>query len=459
MTVRLPERSISKLPLGFPGLPCEEETLEQKTGRLVIESRGSSSLSEKVPNFVAMDFSWLVRSLVDLVPGATKCSFFYQFEGLNSAFHVILGVYEAVKQFFAFDLARKIGDRDGVIDAAIELTRASVQTGGGAAILIYRPMAIITAAKGVSASSLFGRVTYAVGQLVTLVFGVFYGLCGIIGARNLFKLIKFYNKYYACTSESEKHKLLVSYLESQEEIEKLKNGLNDDKTREKFIKEAKKILPLICENERMRAQVLSDSDQLANIGCIFAQNKLKMTKEAQLTRLIGHKAVRELKDPAASGIVEINRVAVEKIVLSGLAIVYGVLGLATSIAALIFTGPLGIMLVTLVMIVTVILPMSITDAYCQYVDLRDTAPKAHDKKYLLINTVVALIVTGLAIAFTSIFSFGIVPILLTLLVSGFWLCMNAVIYINILKFEKNQMSLSLEETNPNWLEMQELKAQ
>lgn len=419
------------------------ETLRQKVGRFVIEQRGGLLLSGKASNaaYVGMDFSWLIRSVTDLFPNPKKYSFFYQSEGFASAFNFVTGIYDVVKSFFRVEHARKIGDRDGAVDAAIDLTKAGVQAGGGAAIIAYRPVAIVAAAQGSSAASLLGRVSYGLGQLATGLFGIFYMLCGINGARSLFRLIKFYTKYYGCTTPEEKCKFLKEYLDvSKEERRALRhNCRNDEKLKQKYIEEARTILPLIYNKEKKCRKVSRNEKKLARIGRLFAENKLKMKKEAELTRLIGARAVKDIKGEAPNLeklMSTVQGVAIEKIAINSLLVFFGFVGISATIAGFIFTGPLGFALVTLATIFGVILPMGFVDAYSHYADLRESGPGAHDKKFLIINSVVALIAMGVSIVLTSIFSFGILPILLTLLVSGVWIGLNVISYRNILNAER-----------------------
>ncbi|MES2344712.1 MAG: hypothetical protein V4494_02080 [Chlamydiota bacterium] len=421
----------------------EVETLRQKVGRFVIEPRGGFLLSGKASNasYVGMDFSWLIRSVTDLFPNPTKYNFFYQSEGFASAFNFIIGIYDVVKSFFRIEHALKIGDYDGTIDAAVDLTRAGVQTGAGAAITAYRPVAVVVAAQGFSSASLLGRVSYGLGQLATGLFGIFYMLCGINGARSLFRCVKFYTKYYQKKTPEEKYNFLKTYLDvSKEERRALRhNCRNDEKLKQKYIEEGRTILPLIYDKEKKCSKVSKNEKKLARIGRLFVENKLKMKKEAELTRLIGALAVKDIKGGAPDLdklMSTVQGVAIEKIVINSLAVVFGFAGIAATVAGFIFTGPVGFALVTLAMIFAVILPMSFVDAYSHYVDLRESGPGKHDKKFLIINSVVALIAMGVSIVLTSIFSFGILPILLTLLVSGVWLGLNVISYRNILNLER-----------------------
>lgn len=421
--------------------------------------------------FVNADINWAIRTVAVDLPNAInanasktgtvaeKLNYFYQAMGITTALNAILGTLGSVKNFFNILFSYEIGDKDGVVENTLSLGASLTQAIGGATYVASRPLALAALATNTTISmtsaSLLGRATSFLSQAGVAVFGVFYGMLGAIGGWNLFKLIQFKYRYFRA---KDKVKFLHKELRqlSRSEKKKLKSLKKHKHGQKELINEAKKMLPSVASETHFKKKdwkrlfKVIDKEELINLGYGFKIKKLEMKHEMQLKRVAGGKAVELLKkyehirpenlsnSKKREIIAKTNQAWNTKVVINTLLVVLGCAGVAATIAGFIFTAGIAPIIITAVWILAVIIPMLIVDGYCYYVDLKETGPGKYDKKFLIASSVIAVLAAVTAITMTCIFSFGIAPIVLTLLLTAVWLGINGFTYRCILNAEKKQ---------------------
>ncbi|MES2344710.1 MAG: hypothetical protein V4494_02070 [Chlamydiota bacterium] len=357
-----------------------------------------------------------------------------------------------------------VGDSQTVIEGGTKLAASAAQTASAVGLVIFRPMNIASMAMGINATSfgsasLFGKLTFGLGQVSTGILGIFYALTGALGAFNLYHLLKFkYHKPNQLASNETKMNFLLGKLESKDtDFAKL----NDFNTKD-CIKEAKRMLPKVCAELKMSKEewkelyaALGDKN-LIQIGDAFKKRKLELKQEMQLARVIGDSAVEDLKkykklkekknftDQERIELSNKSKVIIDKtekawdrkVIVNTLLTFAGIMGVGATAMALLCTGGIGAMVAVGILVVAVIIPMTLIDAYNYCTDLKESDPGIHDKKFLIITSVVAFLSMALSIGLMVALSAGLAPILLTLILGSFWLLINAYTYKKIGEAEK-----------------------
>jgi low affinity Fe/Cu permease len=119
--------------------------------------------------------------------------------GTTTSFNSLMGAIAAKSAYDRYQRATEIGC--GVfsserVESGIDTVRGAVQSVAGATYIPYRPLSMTTSILGVNAGSftapsVLGQVTYSLGAVGSLLFGVFYACLGMFFASNTARLANF----------------------------------------------------------------------------------------------------------------------------------------------------------------------------------------------------------------------------------------------------------------------------
>jgi hypothetical protein len=359
------------------------------------------------------DLNWAIRTTcVDLTSAlgypVDKSGIFYHLMGITTIFNLFAGTFNTLKTGSQVTQALSLDDKQGMIAEGLSFASSVAQTLGGAAMLLFRPASLFLEVVQPKGAVSLKHATLRLGQAASAIFGVFYALLGLSSLCHLYQLLKFRCQY---TLEKDKVTFLRNQLDlTPQEQRKLKN----------------------CSDAKLE--------------------KMKLKHEVQLERIIGGSSTMQRlkrcysfssKKKKDALIAKVERAWLTNTLVHSLYVLSGFTGCVTTIAGFVFTGNVGAIAIASVWIFAVILPMMAADAYNYYADLQNTPPGRYDKHLLILNSIVALMVTGGTVVFTSIFSFGVVPIVLTLVLGALWLAINGISYANILNYEKSHRTLTV----------------
>jgi hypothetical protein len=361
---------------------------------------------------------------------------------VTSTLSILNGVHK-------IDEGDAVGDSQTVIEGTLGFASGIASTVAAIGLLFFRPLNIASNTLGMQATSLMSgtlleRVTFGLGQISTVIVGIFYVLTMALGAFNLFQLFKF--KYNELNSTEEKIDFLLTLLavKDVEEIE-VRNGYTDND----FRKEAERMLPRACAELGIKKKEWKklytkfnqkDPNILVQLGMSFKIKKLWLKREMQLSRVVGEKTVDLLKeyknetDPTKRGpllktiIERVDAVWNRKTMINALLVFAGMMGIIATTFAIIGTAGISPFIVAGFLVLAVMLPLTFVNVYNYCKALNEAAPGAHDKKFLVISSVVAFVSMLISFGFMLALSAGLMPLLLTLAIGVFWLVINAYTY-------------------------------
>lgn len=139
---------------------------------------------------VVADISYFGRTLADLGTDPV-----YQAIGVTTGENVFMGFYAAFKAWDRFQKASRVGDFGGKVDGSLDTLRGITQGIGGGFYLGYRGTMIASEIGNVNtamnATTVLGKVTFALGVIGNFFFGLFYLFIGVWGGYHLYQSGKF----------------------------------------------------------------------------------------------------------------------------------------------------------------------------------------------------------------------------------------------------------------------------
>ncbi|MBS0606704.1 MAG: hypothetical protein JSR57_07125 [Verrucomicrobia bacterium] len=139
---------------------------------------------------VVADISYFGRTLADLGTDPV-----YQAIGVTTGENVFMGFYAAFKAWDRFQKASRVGDFGGKVDGSLDTLRGITQGIGGGFYLGYRGTMIASEIGNVNtamnATTVLGKVTFALGVVGNFFFGLFYLFMGVWGGYHLYRSGKF----------------------------------------------------------------------------------------------------------------------------------------------------------------------------------------------------------------------------------------------------------------------------
>jgi hypothetical protein len=127
--------------------------------------------------------------------------------GVTTGVNVFQGWWAAKKAKARFDAARRIKDREGMIEGGIDTARGAFQSAGGAAYLGYRGTMIATNVRPLSvpaiAGTSLGKAAYLFGLIGNVCFTAFFALISLWSAYGLRNHIRFGAALKAASQEGD----------------------------------------------------------------------------------------------------------------------------------------------------------------------------------------------------------------------------------------------------------------
>ncbi|MBS0629976.1 MAG: hypothetical protein JSS30_07140 [Verrucomicrobia bacterium] len=420
--------------------------------------------------FTVSDYTFAYRSIIDLcnslgvggwfhqIFGGTDASLVYQASGFSSALGVFVGAVQMQRAFENLAVSEAISDKRGALIGRVDVLKNGAYIGGALGLSGFRAFSIFDSVKGIapspSSASLVGRATYGVLIVGLVLYAVFFALLGVITGVKVYEGKKFTKKLEGQSLQEQ-----IAILKRQMNgdpmaiFEKLKTKMGEEGARQKLIDTA-----LSSGKEQLRALlkelnipevtdeklseivkgVVDDPEQLMEIGLILLTQSVQAKKLAKLGRILNKEGLEALKTLAslneeelltkgAELIDKIQNGAKKKLIEHGVLIGIFIFGVITLIAAMVFSGGLGLVVAAVLMLVFTILSIGL-DGYYLVQSYKEEAPAAHDKKMLLISSIVAvasfLIIAALVAS--GVVSMGTIPLVAGLIVLLIWLAQNGI---------------------------------
>jgi len=415
---------------------------------------------------MASDYASITRDLQDLGMVLGMDSVFtsqdmlvaYQTFGTVTGINMIIGIVRVVHGFAAKRAAESIGDRQGALLGRVAIAGGGALATGGACFAAFRGLAIYNVVNGVKASSLLGRITHGLASAGMVCASIFFALLTVACGINLHAGLKLKNKIEGAMDFTAKAVLLEKKFGAKpgRVLEKLieKTGskeLAEKVLREEAISSGKSHLKALMKELGM-AQI-SDEEcdeivrgsvgaqvgffgtldgKLQELGLELQTQKTQMRKDEKMERLLsstGIEAVKSLKGSKATqkliDVITASNKGKIKEYAANIAIL--VLGMVTLSAAIVLSGGVGFILASVLMLGFGLL-MTAADGYYLLQSYKDGVPAKHDKKLLALSSVMAFtsLASMLALGFAGIVSFGVVPIVITAILTALWLGQNGV---------------------------------
>ncbi len=154
---------------------------------------------------VISDVSWLFRSL--MVEGTAA-----EWMGLTTGECIIRGPITAMKAWEAFQAARAVGDRSGMVGAGMDLASRVNQAAGGAFYLVYRGLMAVADWKNVNtaynATTLLGKAAFWVGTIGNIFFTLLFAAMTLWGGWAIWENAWFRAELEGCKDNKELSDLL-----------------------------------------------------------------------------------------------------------------------------------------------------------------------------------------------------------------------------------------------------------
>lgn len=198
-------------------------------------------------------------------------------------------------------------------------------------------------------------------------------------------------------------------------------------------------------------------------GLQLKMRKLELKKELKLARLTSADCVKMIKEANVAGkIVSIDGAVrpisedntAQKIVdtvvsalnfkrdLNIVGVIACVVGVISMILAIVFSGGIGAVIGAVISLVAVLLMLGL-DGYCMKMSLDSEPVGRNDKKVLLTSTALCLLSAGVVVGLmaSGVVSFGILPLVLTLVLAAVWLGHNGYAWYIINQKEKKHPTI------------------
>lgn len=468
----------------FTPTPNEKPHLSEEVLRKAIFAEGSflplaskphiSSLSMGT-SFMVSDYTSLYRAFQD-----TAVSYFAlhpksDFWGLKELFahrDVALGYHafgttSGLGAFIGASLMRQdlsemayvdtIGDKRASLMQRVSLVRDGSLMGASIGFVVFRILSMLDAARK-SAPSLMGRIASGFLYLGLSLFAVFFTLYAVVYGTQIYEGTKLQKKLSAAKNLEEKLAILQKKIgfdpqklaekfQDQELIEE--GSLRAKIAVEKLIKEIgvegiskerlEEVTTAILEEGKFET-----SDFLL-LGLQGKVQKVALKKKNKMMRLLGKEGMEALSQIQSEGkglqkrvtkgdtglaqdlvkkVEEANRNLLKErsVVLSVF-----ILGIISMVLPIICAAGTGLLLSSAAMLVFSILMLGV-DAYYLAQSYREDVPAIHDRKLLIVSSVIAVasMTTVIALGATGVVAMGGFPLIVSIVLLTFWLIQNGV---------------------------------
>jgi len=367
----------------------------------------------------------------------------------------------------------------------------------------------------ISATTLLGRVTFGATTAATGLFGLFYLFFSIVSGMKMFKTLKFWKKLDEGQGHLE---FLVKKISNNPEISlgKIRQKFSNEKFNEKLQKEGIEFFSKRIQSDPISYELnhdiirelftffdadngLSEEDkssffkelgldlqknpellQLNTLEFLGLKQLLENTqykKELKLVQAIGEECTQFVKEAAESDLVQrisstdeiVKKAAIKeaesliekihktlKVNLSRQTAyaVAGAIGVIAAILSIVLSGGTVLIVAGVLFAITALL-MLCADAYALNAGLSaDELPGKHDKKLVIANTVLCVLAIISAIGLCVVFPAALIPLLISMTISGAWIINNSVTLTRLHIKQKQHPSLQdflkeLELSNDN----------
>ncbi len=336
--------------------------------------------------------------------------------GFTTGFSAISGALDVNSALIEIRTAEKVNDTAGKTLAQLKLVKGTAQTIGGAVYIPVRALslaALSTSAKAVSViAGTLGSIGSACFNIVSILAAISIGIK--LNDQRLFR------------------KELDAILQDP--------NLQEPERPTKALEHLKKLATVSTqEKEEIRTELRAQPENQA-LSSLHLDAKVEeksslllQRKEAHLKRLIDSESIKQIREkgPAeANEVIEaVLNASLKKVVWSSIGMVLISIGLALTVAAFIFTGPIGIIVTTAIGLATS-LGWLIYDGYELIKEFQEAAPGRFDKLAILISSIVAVI----AVSLVFFLGGGLAPIIAACIVGALWLAINGVCYYRLYKY-------------------------
>lgn len=440
-------------------------------------------------SFVVADYTSLYRSVQDLAVGIwdrfpqAPLSFLkdfmsskdialgYHIFGSASSLNVVIGLVQLKAAYDLCAFAKAIGDEEGLLQGRLSCIQSTTLFGAGVSFAAYRPLSIYGIATNSSPMSLIGRLSYASVQAGMAFYAVFFTMSTAVLGLQVHEgmtFVKGLDRAGDLTAQVEwlQQKLQV---DPKEVHQKLTREHGTDKATDLLIDEAissgkegirsmMKEMGIPKVQEAKLEEIVRDavkkscsgwtaeavqkqmSEKLMLVGLSMRVQKTQLKQSTKMQRILGRTGFEVLQEVAslkgrvtktdakAQELVDkIRASAVSSITESAIVGAVSAMGIVAMVAAIVFTGGLPLIISSAFMLVFSIL-MSAIDGYYLYMSYKEERPADHDKKMVVLSTLVgvASFLTLVALGATGVVSMGIFPIVVAAILSALWVGQNGV---------------------------------
>jgi len=405
----------------------------------------------------------------------------YHAFGSASSLNVVIGLAQLKKAWDLSAFAKAIGDQEGLLLGRISILKGMTLFGAGASFAVFRPLSMYKIANDLPLSSLVGRLTYGSVQMGLGFYAVFFTILtailglqihegatfirGIDRAKELTSQIEWLQKTLRVQPHEVHQRLIDEHgkekaqeLLIEEAISAGKDGIRSmmkemgipratEAKLEEIVKDAIRKSSSGWTREAVERNM---NERLMLVGLSMRVQKTQLKQSAKLQRILnraGFQALQEVAslkgrvsktDAKAEELVnKIRASAVSKIAENALVGTICALGIVAMIAAMIFTGGIPLILSSAVMLVFSIL-MAGVDGYGLYMSYKEENPEPHDKKMLVLSTMIGLasFLALIALGATGLVSLGPFPIIVAAILCTLWIGQNGATMMIINRNEK-----------------------
>ena len=348
--------------------------------------------------------------------------------GFTAAFSIVSGGLNVKSGYEEEQNAREISDVAGRAIACLKMANGTLVAGSGAAFL---PAKAVSIAALSSSAKVLGTVAGILGKIGGAFFAGASVFAAIAQGIKLDEQREFRLPFHAILedsnfSEEERALRALEYLKKMVSV--------SASEKEQILREIEADPELAALGSDEKAALVSDKAQL-----------LLEKKEAFISRVLNEdclKLIRETGPDEAGSVIEaVKKESLKNVVLLSCSIALLGIGLAVTIAALICTGPLGIIITTAIGL-TVSLSWICLDSYSLIEEFQKSEPGRFDKLWIFLSTVIAVV----SVATVFFLSGGTAPMIAAAVVGAIWLAINVACYWRLSQFEKQkQLEVELQQ--------------
>jgi len=410
--------------------------------------------------FTVTDYTFAYRSVIDLLNslhvtgwfqqtfGTIGATMVYQGSGISSGLGLFVGAAQIKQASKAIEYSHAISDKRGTLIGRVSILKELSYMGGALGFTGFRVMGIFDSIKNIAATpgsaSLVGRVSYGVLTFGLVFFALFFVFLGVISGIKIFEGAKLKKKLKGKELAEQLEIIQRQITANPERIKKkLIEKLGDKAATEKLMK-----LALSSGKEQLRGllkelnipqisdeklgeiveKVVQNREQLVDIGLKLMTEATQAKKQAKLGRILNKEALEALKSSTGAELVDkvqngVNKKLIENSILTAI-FVFAVIAL---VAAMVFSGGTGLIVAAVLMLTLTILAVGV-DGYMLLQSYKEETTGIHDKKMLVISSVVALLtfVAIAALVGSGVVTIGIVPLVAGIVLTLIWLGQNGV---------------------------------